>query len=340
MLRRAHATRICGTVRAVLGYAVPSRARSHVTAASDATAPTEAAIDDIVAWLQKDLLPAVTETEEPSSYIEKETEPIQHLTNSQATDSSAHEKAGTEHPVPAASSESVSTAGAAGAPATAPLGALAALVNTTCPGFVRGDPKASLVPRTADALRPIAHAEEVIRVNVRLTNRKTFRSILDWTLDDYVQAAKSIQTWDRRFLISVYSGLIPHTRIHGILMRQRKYPEVLKVLDKVVTKTPASVQYSWIAALEQIFSLQRIVELPQSPPAEYLEQRRKCAERKRAAMGTVPARPRRLWTVEENRLLLRIFRSIGPDWNKIAAALPGRSPYACRDRLHRLLGSK
>lgn len=49
---------------------------------------------------------------------------------------------------------------------------------------------------------------------------------------------------------------------------------------------------------------------------------------------------RRGWSDEENRVLLEKYRELGPRWPDIARHLPGRTEFACRDRLNRILGVK
>jgi hypothetical protein len=300
----------------------------------------EASIADVVAWLQQDLLSSAKKTGRPSLPQDRLLQKAE----------SSLEEASRATKSPDVATETRTDCSSATAtlaeghpeqhPKETPLEALASLLRTTCPDFVREEALNANVPKEAGTTTPIAQAQQIIRVNVRLTNRKSFRKILDWTLDDYVQSALSIQTWNRRFLMSVHSGVTPHTRIDGTLLRQQEQKQIQKILDDVVMKSPASVKFSWIAVLERVLRMERMVRLPQTPPLEFLEQRRQQAASKLPLRRATPRFSRRPWTSDENKLLLEKFRVWGQEWEKIAAALPGRSPLACRDRLHRLLGSK
>ncbi|KAF6004970.1 hypothetical protein F1559_004629 [Cyanidiococcus yangmingshanensis] len=296
------------------------------------------ALSDVVSWLQQDLLPAVTEIEAPPPSTEPETKSdatAQKRSSLRSVELAADaEQAPTKPPTATPSSKAGDTV------KESALQTLATLLRSTYPEFAQAGNTAEQASREVGTESPVAHAEQVIRVNVRLTKRKTFRSILDWTLDDYIQTALSIQTWDRRFLVSVNAGVTPHVRVHATQLRLQKSKPWKKVLEQVVMKSTSTAQFSWIAALERIFHCERVVHLPQSPPPEYIERRKLQAALRRALHKPIQRNHRRFWSDDEHRVLLERFQKFGPEWEKVAKALPGRTPFACRDRLHRLLGSK
>ncbi|KAK4530030.1 hypothetical protein CCYA_CCYA03G0887 [Cyanidiococcus yangmingshanensis] len=296
------------------------------------------ALSDVVSWLQQDLLPAVTEIEAPPPSTEPETKSdatAQKRSSLRSVELAADaEQAPTKPPTATPSSKAGDTV------KESALQTLATLLRSTYPEFAQAGNTAEQASREVGTESPVAHAEQVIRVNVRLTKRKTFRSILDWTLDDYIQTALSIQTWDRRFLVSVNAGVTPHVRVHATQLRLQKSKPWKKVLEQVVMKSTSTAQFSWIAALERIFHCERVVHLPQSPPPEYIERRKLQAALRRSLHKPIQRNHRRFWSDDEHRVLLERFQKFGPEWEKVAKALPGRTPFACRDRLHRLLGSK